>query len=162
MQRDDAACQQAIAYAAESSGRDFLGKGLRLREAPDRFDEIAIWLGIADDKATKRRNDVERIKVVERVEPRHVDGREFETDETASGPQHAKKFAERDIDLRHVADAKRNGHRIVSAVREGQALGIAHRETHPVESEVMGALAPDREHVEIDVADRDLSRSEEH
>src|SRR6516164_3259432 len=98
MQRDDAAGEHAMAHAAESGSRDDVRKGLRLREASDRFDEIAIGLSVADNQAAKRRNDIERIKVVKGVEARHVDGREFEADETASRPQYAKKLAERDVD----------------------------------------------------------------
>src|SRR3974390_2711766 len=68
MQCDDAAGEHAIAHAAESGGRDHFRKGSRLREAPDRFDEKAIGLGIADNQTAERRNDVERIKDVKRVE----------------------------------------------------------------------------------------------
>src|SRR5215467_10467673 len=125
MQCDDAAGEHAMAHTAESGGRDHFRKGLRLREAPDRFDEITIRPGIAYDQTAKRRNDVERIKVIKRVDARHVDDREFEADEAASRPQHAKKLAESDVDPRHIADAERNGDGVVSAIRERQTLGIA-------------------------------------
>jgi len=39
----------------ESRRRDHVGKGLGLREAPDRFDQIPIGAGIARDRAADDR-----------------------------------------------------------------------------------------------------------
>src|ERR1700730_3001320 len=74
MQSHPPAGQDAMAHAAESRTRNHVGKCLRLREAPDRFDQIAIGFRVSRHRAAQRRNDIERIEVVEQVEARHVDG----------------------------------------------------------------------------------------
>ena len=131
------------------------GERLRLREAADRFDQIAIGLGIAGDRAAERGNDVERIEVVEPVEARHVDGRKFKADEAAADFQHAIRLRKRALDARHVADAECDGHGIEASIGERQRLRIALRESNDiVESALDGALAPDGEHLRIDIAHR--------
>src|ERR1700726_1794457 len=79
MQRHHAAGQHAVADPAKSRRRDHVGEGLRPREAPDRLDEIAIGFGVARNRATERRNDVEGIEIVERIEPGNIDARKLET-----------------------------------------------------------------------------------
>ena len=102
-----------------------LGKCLGPRKAADRFHQIAIGLGVAGDRAAERRDHVERIEIVERVEPGHIDGGEFEAEEAPADPQHAMGFRERRLDARHVADAERDGDGIEAAVGKRQRLGVA-------------------------------------
>ena len=62
------------------------------------------------------------------------------------------RLGERRRDARHVADAERDGHRVVAAVGERQRLGVGLDEVDGVvEPALGGALAPDREHVGVDV-----------
>ena len=56
-----------------------------------------------------RRDDVERIKLVERVEAGHIDRGEFQAEEAPADLQHAMRFGERALDARHVADAEGDG-----------------------------------------------------
>ena len=107
-----------------------VGKGLRPRKAADRFDEVAVGVAIARHRAAQRRDDVEGIEVVERIEAGHVDGREFEAEKSPAGPQHAIELAQRDFDPRHVADAEGDGAGVEAAVRKRQRFGIAGGERH--------------------------------
>ena len=45
------------------------------RKAANRFHQIAIGLGVAGDRAPERRDHVERVEIVEPVEPGHIDRR---------------------------------------------------------------------------------------
>ena len=118
------------------------------------FDEVLIGFGIAGHGAAERRDDAEREQLIDPVEPGHVDGGEFQAQEAAAGPQHAKGFLQREIDLRHVADAERDGVGVEAAIRKGQRLGIALDETNAVVEMLRGrAVAADLEHIDIDVAD---------
>lgn len=54
-------------------------------------------------RARRSRN---ALRMIDLVETGHVDGREFETEKTAAGLQHAVSFAEGAVDARHVADAE--------------------------------------------------------
>ena len=85
MQRHDAAGERLIATPARKpAARIMSAKACGLREAADRFDQIAIGLGVAGHRAAERRDDVERIEVVERVEAGNVDGGEFEAEKAAA------------------------------------------------------------------------------
>src|SRR5579885_727756 len=95
MKRNHAAGQQAETHPPEPGRRDRFSKGFRLRKAPDRFDKIPVGVGVAGDGLAKRRNDIERIKVVNRIEPRHIDAGKFQTEKTAARPQHAMELGKR-------------------------------------------------------------------
>src|SRR3984893_15400842 len=153
MHRNHSAGQHAEADAAEPRRRDHFRKRLRPWEAPDRFDQISIGFRVTRDRAAERRNDVEGIEIVERIEPGHIDSGKFEAEKPAAMPQHAIEFGERDVDPRHVADAERDGTSIEAAAREGQAFGVACREPHAgVKPALRRAFTPDVEHFSVDVA----------
>src|SRR5262249_37751660 len=156
MQRNHAAGQDAEAYPPESRRCGHFGKGLRLRKAPDRLDQISIRLGVPRDRPAERRDDIEGIEIVDRIEPGHIDAGKFETEKAASRPQYAKDLRKRDFDPRHVADAECDGAGVEVPVRERQAFGIARREAHAVfEPASRGALASNGKHLLVDVANRD-------
>src|SRR5262249_20986991 len=157
MQRNHAARQYTEAYPSEPGRRDHFRKGLGFRKAPDRFDQISVRLGIARDRPAERRDDVERIEIVDRIESGHIDAGKLEAEEAAGRPQHPKELRERDIDPRHIAHAECNGAGIEVAARERQAFGIARHEAHAaVEPALRGALASNGEHFLVDIADRNL------
>src|SRR6185437_16577988 len=108
------------------------------------------------DGAADRRNDVERINLIELVEAGYIDRREFEAKEASADLQHAMRFGERAFDARHVADAEGDGDAIEAAVGIGEFLGVALLESDDVIAPALGgARAADAEHLGIDVADRD-------
>ncbi len=119
------------------------------------LDQIAIGLGVAGHRPADRRNDVERIKLVGPVEPRHVDVGKFETQEAPADPQHAVRFGQRGVDARHVADAERDGDGVERAVGQRQLFRVAFDEGH-VEPLLIGARPADRKHLGVDVGDGDL------
>src|SRR5215218_1839055 len=121
---DDAARHGAMGHAPEARLPDHARKGGTGREAADRLDEVAIRLGVPGDDAAQRRDDVEGIGVVERVEPGHVDIRELEAQEVAAAPEHAIRFRQRGFDARHVADAERDRVAVISVVAKRRRLGI--------------------------------------
>src|SRR6202044_3977994 len=79
MKRDDAAGYRLDRNAGKAGVPHHGGKGLRFRKATDRFDEIAIGVGVARHHAAKARNDIEGIEIIEPVKARHIDHGEFET-----------------------------------------------------------------------------------
>ena len=87
-QKVDAAGERTKGDARESGGPHHAGKDLGRWKAADRFDQIAVGFGIAGDEAAERRDDVERIEVVECVEPRHIDGGEFQAQKMAPDGEH--------------------------------------------------------------------------
>ena len=127
---------------------------LRLGKFADQLDQILIGLAVAGHRLADRRDDVERIQFVERVEARHVDRGKFQAKEPPAGPQHAEAFRQRRVDARHVADAERDRHGIEALVGKRQRLGIALLELDRVVAAALGdALAADRQHLVVDVAD---------
>src|SRR5712691_7299084 len=147
MQRNHAPGQQAEAHLPEPCRCDHFRKGRRFRKAPDRFDQISVGFRIARDRPAERRDYIEGIEIVERIEPGHIDAGKFETEKAAAGPQHAEEFDKRDIDPRHVADAECDGAGTEAPVRERQGFGITRHEAHAAfEPALSGALATDAEH----------------
>ena len=143
-------CDTRANPAARIISANALGRGKRRIDS----DQIAIGLGVAHDRAADRRHDVERIELVQRIEPRHVDVGEFEAQEAPAEPQHAVHLLQRHVDARHVADAERDRHRVEAPVRKRQRLGIGVDERHDIVERLRErALAPDAEHVGIDVRD---------
>ena len=104
--------------------RDHRGEILLVREFADRFDEIGIGFAVAGHHLADARNGVERPRLVDAVEQRHVDLGEFEAEEAAAGLQHAKGLGKRRLDARHVADAEGDRVGVEGIVGEGQFLGI--------------------------------------
>jgi len=131
-----------------------VGEYGRLGKFADGFHEIPIGLSVARHHAAEWRDHIEGEQVVEPVEPRHLDGREFQAEKTPSRPQHTKRLLQREIDSRHVADAKGDGVAVEVPVGKGQRFRIAFDKADAV-VELLGdrAFAPDMEHVLIDVAD---------
>ena len=114
-----------MTYAREAGGADHFGKGMGSWKFADRFDEIAIRFGVTGDDAAQRRNHLEGKQIVDPVQARHIDAGKFQAQEPAAGSQHAKRFAECEVDARHVADAECDGIGIEAAAGESQRLGIA-------------------------------------
>src|SRR3981081_3278852 len=98
MQRHDAAGEALPADARKTGRSDHLGKQVRPRKLTDRFDEVLIGLGVAGHGAAERWNDFERKQIVNSIEPRHIDGGEFQAQESAAWLEHTERFAERKID----------------------------------------------------------------
>ena len=144
----------SIGDAGKARRAQHVGEWLRLGKAADRFHQIAIGFGVAGDDAAELRNDIERIGVVERIEAGNIHGGEFKAEKPSADLEHAERFGQRPIDARHVADAEGDGRGVEAAVLERQRLGIGFGERHGVGVGTRGgALAPDGEHVRIDVAD---------
>src|ERR1044072_8184747 len=154
MQRDDSAGEALERHAAEARAADHLGEFLGLGKLTDRFDEIAIGLGIASHRAADLRNHVERIEIVEPVEARHVDRRKLQAEEMPAELQHAMDLTKRRFDPRHVADAERDGDGVEALVQKRQRLGIGFDELD-IAMGLFSALAADRKHLGVDVAYRD-------
>src|SRR5262245_29032706 len=84
IQCDDAARHRFKADAREICRADHVGKGRGLRELLDLFDEIAISLGVAGDDPAERRNHVERIELVQPIEPWQIDMRKLEAEKPSA------------------------------------------------------------------------------
>ena len=66
-----------------------------VREALDRFDQVAVAVLVLRHRLADLRHDPARIGFVERREARPAGLREFEAEEAAAGLQHAVRLAER-------------------------------------------------------------------
>src|SRR5262249_34984146 len=123
-------------------------------EAADRFHEIAVRPGVAGDDAPERGDNVERIKIINRIETRYVHGGEFQAEEASADAQHAISLAQRRVDAWHVANAEGDGDRVVAAFGKRQRLGVAFDEGNRIIEPAFGrARSPECEHVGIDVDD---------
>ena len=96
---------------------------------------------------------MEGIAVINRIEARNVDLREFQHQQTPAAPQHPIGFRQCQIDARHVADPEGNRIGIIMGIGEGQAFGIALHEVDPVGKLLGHPLAPDSQHLAVDIAD---------
>src|SRR4051794_24425295 len=119
-----------MADAREAGGADHPAERLRFWKFADRLDEVAIGLAIAGHRLTELGYDLEREQLIEPVEAGHVDAGEFQAEESAAGPQHAMRLAQRQIDTRHVANAERDRAGIEVPVGQRQRLGVALDEGH--------------------------------
>src|SRR6266516_1891168 len=155
MQRHDTAREALPADAGETGRADHVRKRGGLGKFTNRFHKVAIGFRVAGHGAAERRNHLERKQIINPIQPGHVDGGEFQAQQSATVLEHAKRFVEREIDPRHVADAERNGVAVEMAVRESQRFRITLDERHAlVEMPRRGARAADSEHIGIDVAYR--------
>ena len=68
---------------------------------------------------------LEGIGIVERIQPRHLDLGKFQAKETPARLQHPARFAQRLVDMRHIADAEGDGIGVEAGIGERQGLGIA-------------------------------------
>jgi hypothetical protein len=145
-----------VGYARKSRRAQHRGENLRLWKAANRFDQITIRFRVAHDHPAERRNDIERIEVIERIERGNVDGGEFETEKSAADLEHAVRFRERMLDARHIADAEGDGHGVEAAVGKRQRFGIGPGEIEGrlIAAKLRRACAADLEHVRVDIADR--------
>src|SRR4029450_6059421 len=122
-------------------------EGARRRKLSDRFGKVPVRLGVACDRAPKRRDHIERIEVVEPVQPRDVDMRELEAEKVPARTKDAKGLSKRRLDSRHITNAERDRARIKAFVREGQRLGVAFHKAHDLtKPALIGAPPPDLEH----------------
>ena len=106
MQRHDAAGHGREGNPLKARLTHHAGEGFRCRKAADRFHKITIRLGVARDEFSDLGDDAEGLELVQRVEARHLLGREFETEKMPARLQHPVNLRERKFDPRHVADAE--------------------------------------------------------
>src|SRR5258708_31245022 len=109
MQRHDTAREALAADAGEAGRTDHVRKRGGLGKFTNRFHEVAIGFGVASDGPAERRDHLERKKIVNPGQSRHIDRGEFQKQESAAVLEAAKRFFEREIDPRHVADAQPDG-----------------------------------------------------
>src|SRR5207245_11009669 len=77
VQRDDASAHALKRHAGKAGRPHHLGKGIGSGEAAERFDGIAVGLGVVGDGAAERGNHVEGVEIVEPGAARHADGGEL-------------------------------------------------------------------------------------
>ena len=123
MQRDDAAAHRPKRNAGEAEARIIAAKA-PASEIGGSIHQIAIGFRVADHGAADRRNNVERIEIVEPVEAGQGDGGKLQANEPAAGPQHAKRLRQRLLDPRHVADAECHRRGIEAAVTKRRRFGV--------------------------------------
>ena len=115
-------------------------------KAPDRFDEIAIGLGVARNRAAERRNDVEGIEIVERIEARAR--RRSKIRDRRTGPRAAARDRTR-ASATSIRGTLRMPNAMVQASKPRSGNGRlsalpAANVTLPSSPRSRGALAPDR------------------
>ena len=139
---------------AKPASRIMSAKALGLGNLRIDFDQILVGLGVARDHAAERRDHLEREHVIKAIEPGHLDGGEFQTEEAAAWLEHAIGLGQREIDPRYVANAESDRICVEAAVGEGERFRIAFDEIDlGLEMVLRGALAAYLQHPGIDVAD---------
>jgi hypothetical protein len=152
MQRGYAARIVAPGRAIEAGIGDHRRETGLIREFGYRFHEIAVGLSVACHRLADARYGVEGPRLVDAVQQRHLDLREFETQEASARLQDPKGLRQRNVDARHVADAESDRIGVEARIREGQFLGIGFDESHiRLEPALRRALAADRQHRSVDV-----------
>ena len=127
------------------------------REAADALVQIAIGLGVPGDERPKNGSAALGIGVVEAAERRRRHLAELQAVEAAARLQHAMRLAQRLVDVGDVAQAEGDRVGVERAVGERQGLGIARRPGEARQQPAIdGAVAADRQHRRVDVADRDV------
>ena len=119
------------------------------REAADRFDQVLVGGLVARHEFAERGDDLERIGVVGVLQHAMGHVREFEAGKAPARFQHAAEFAQRLVDLDHIADAEGDRHCIGRAIREGERGGIARGARHVA----VGGLDAGDQHRLVDVGD---------
>src|SRR4051812_10473487 len=125
MDGDDAAGEPLEGCALQPRRGNHVAEAIGMREAANRFDEIAVGVSVAGDELPEGGDSGEGISLVDPVEQRYVDIREFEAQKAAAVLQDAAGLGERAVDPRHVTDAEGNRIAVEGIVRERQGLRIA-------------------------------------
>src|SRR5262245_25706472 len=156
MKRDHAAGHRCEGDAAKARLFDHAGECLRLGKFANRFDKILVRIAITGNGLADARDQLEGIKFVKRIEPRHVDRGKLPTQKSAADAENTKRLSERVLDSRHVANTEGDGDAVEAALGIGQLLRISFVEgDEAIESMLSRAVATDLKHAGIDVADRD-------
>src|SRR5436305_3100448 len=103
-----------------------------MREAADRFDQVAVGIAIAGDHLAQCRNRGEGIGLVKTIEQRHIDVGKFQAQKPGAVLQDAARLGKRAVDSRHVADAEGDRIAIYGYVRYRQILVIAAEEAEAI------------------------------
>ncbi len=144
--------------AIEPRRGDSRAEAVGVGEARDRFDEVAVGVALAGHPLAEARNGVKRIGLIRPIEQGHVDIGEFEAEKLAASFQHAPGFGQRLVDPRNVANAESDRIGVKYIIGERQILRIRLDEFESgVEVAFGGALAPNVQHIAIDVEHRDFS-----
>ena len=140
---------------AKPACSDHVRKLVGRRKLANRFDEIAIRRAVAGHDLAHRRDGGKRIGVVDLLDHRQIDAREFEAQVMPAALEHPIGFAKRGFDARHVADAERDRIGVEARIWQRQRLGVAFDERQPAgESASCRALRRHAQHVAVDVDDR--------
>src|SRR5207342_2128973 len=98
-----------------------------LRGMPtDRLGQVAIAVGVtAGEQLAQVGQDVERMEVVQRLEPVRLDLRELQHPRLSTDLEHAQHLAQGRVLVGDVAQAEGDGHQVETVVGERQCLGVA-------------------------------------
>src|SRR3546814_907828 len=161
MQRGDAEAEVAVLHIAEAGRADHRREAFLVGKAADALHEIAVGLLVLRHQSADLRQDVEAVEVVGLRQRRIAHFREFQAQKAPARLQHAIRFAQRDVDMGDIADAKGNRIGIDRAVGQGQRLGIHACPVEPGQPALVdGAVAALLQHGGIDIGDQ--HKSEEH
>ncbi len=132
-------------------------------ELANALDQILVGVSIVGQDMSEPRNDVKAVGVVELPKSRLLDAGKFQAHESTARFQDAVGFSQGSIDVRHVAQSKRNRVQIVLRVGHvAQILGVALYKAQRFGLEYArpkfgnGSLFPDPQHFLVNVADRRL------
>src|SRR5580692_12732920 len=146
MQRDHAPSHPLKRDSRKTGNAHHLRKYIRTGEAANGLHEVAVGRRIAGDHAPKRRNDLERVGVVQPIKARNIDGGEFKAEKSAADAQHAIDLGERQLNPRDIANTECDGDGIIASVTKRQHLAATLNESYTVTA--LGRPCPsDLEHL---------------
>src|SRR5438874_2253252 len=124
MHRGNTAREIAVFHLAETLARNRGGKPALSRKASDAFCEIAIGGAVPRHHFTQSRKDGEGIEIVQHIQPRELHFGEFETEKSPARFQHAIRFGEHAIEMRHISNTESNRIGVLAGACDRQVFGV--------------------------------------
>src|SRR5438105_6075147 len=124
MHRGNTAGEIAVFHLTETLARNRCGKTALSRKAPDAFREIAIGSAVPRHHFTQSRQHGEGIEIVQCIQPRDLHFGEFETEKSPARFQHAIRFGEHAVEMRHISDTEGDRIGVLAGACDRQVFGV--------------------------------------
>ena len=122
----------------------------------DALGQVLVAVRIAGKQAAQLRQHLERMEIVDRLEPGHLHLGKLQHPRLPAHPQHPRDLAQGRVLVGDVAQAEGHGHQVEAGIRERQLLGVALHVFQAGHQAAVGhPVAADREHAGVDVAQHD-------
>ena len=125
MDRHDPCGEVLVRAALEAGGGHHALELVLRRMLADGLGEVLVAVAVVGEQLAEARQDLERVEVVDRLEPVGSDFGELQHAGLAADLEHAVHLAQRGVLVGDVAQAEGDGDQIETGIRERQLLGVA-------------------------------------